>query len=125
MSLILDRVVPARRVPRPPGPSGASLLRAFTSRQPEASGDWFVRTARDHPRICYLYGGPRRHTYVVNHPDLVSEVLRTKGRVMRKGPPFQVMKELFGEQRRACLEIGIARRLRSVRVGIDEAKDVD
>ena len=97
MSLILDRVVPARRVPRPPGPSGASLLRAFTSRQPEASGDWFVRTARDHPRICYLYGGPRRHTYVVNHPDLVSEVLRTKGRVMRKGPPFQVMKELFGE----------------------------
>src|SRR5918993_1214294 len=97
MSLILAGVAPARRVPRPPGPSGASLLRAFTSRQPEASGDWFVRTARDHPRICYLYGGPRRHTYVVNHPDLVSEVLRTKGRVMRKGPPFQVMKELFGE----------------------------
>lgn len=97
MSLILDRVVPGRRVPRPPGPSGASLLRAFTSREPEASGDWFVRTARDYPRLCYLYGGPRRHTYVVNHPDLVSEVLRAKGRVMRKGPPFQVMKELFGE----------------------------
>jgi hypothetical protein len=97
MSMILERVVPTRRIPRPPGPSGASLLRAFTSRQPEASGDWFVRTAREHPRLCYLYGGPRRHTYVVNHPDLVSEVLRTKGRVMRKGPPFQVMKALFGE----------------------------
>jgi cytochrome P450 len=97
MSMIVNRRRPLRRVPRPPGPSGASLLRAFTSRQPEASGDWFVRTARDYPRICYLYGGPRRHTYVVNHPDLVAEVLRTQGRVMRKGPPFQVMKVLFGE----------------------------
>jgi cytochrome P450 len=84
------------RVPRPSGPSGISLLRAFTSHDPSRPVQWFERTAREYPRICHVWG-PGRHTYVVNEAGLVHELLHTNGRFLRKGAIFDVMKSLFGE----------------------------
>jgi cytochrome P450 len=83
-------------VPRPPGPSGISLLRAFTSSDPSDPVHWFERTAREYPGICHVWA-PGRHTYVVSDAALVHELLHTHGRYLRKGAIFEVMKSLFGE----------------------------
>ena len=84
------------RVRRPPGPSGWSLLRAFTSKDPSHPVRWFERTARAYPGVCHV-AGPGRHTYVVSDAALVHELLHRHGRFLRKGAIFDVMKALFGE----------------------------
>lgn len=83
-------------MPRPSGPPGHTLLRAFVSRDPSRPVQWFERTAREYPRICHV-PAPGRHTYVINDAELVTELLRDHGRDLRKGVIFDVMKTLFGE----------------------------
>src|SRR5947209_2784872 len=75
----------------PPGPRdwcfGLTVgLRSL--RQPLA----FLReTAREYGDIAYVRVGPY-HSYVINHPDLIREVLVTRGKQFRK---WEAQKRIF------------------------------
>jgi cytochrome P450 len=67
----------------PPGPKdwffGLSLIRHFRRRPLQ----FLTETARTYGDIVYFRVGPF-HYYLVNHPDLIREVLVTKGKSFRK-----------------------------------------
>jgi hypothetical protein len=48
-------------------------------------------TARDYGDIAYVRVGPY-HSYVINHPDLIREVLVIKGKCFRK---WEAQKRIF------------------------------
>ena len=87
---------PGERVARPPGPGGAAFVRALTARRPREPVDLFTRTARAYPRLAHtrVFG---EHVYLLNHPDLVRQVLVTAGRTTVKSRGLQVAKHLLGE----------------------------
>ena len=82
------------RVPRPPGPSGASLLTAVALGGQHLT-TFFDRAARRHPRIAHLRLGPE-HVYLLNSPDLVHEVLVRQARSTMKGRAIQATRQLLG-----------------------------
>ncbi len=82
------------RVPRPPGPSSASLLTAVALGGQHLT-TFFDRAARRHPRIAHLRLGPE-HVYLLNSPDLVHEVLVRQARSTMKGRAIQATRQLLG-----------------------------
>src|SRR5918995_588014 len=82
------------RIPRPPGPSSASLLTAVALGGQHLT-TFFDRAARRHPRIAHLRLGPE-HVYLLNSPDLVHEVLVRQARSTMKGRAIQATRQLLG-----------------------------
>lgn len=79
---------------RPPGPPGALLYAGLAlHREPPA---YFLRIAHRHPRLAHLRLGGE-HVYVLSHPDLVHELLVTRGRDLRKGRTLERIRMLLGE----------------------------
>ncbi|MFM9136384.1 MAG: cytochrome P450 [bacterium] len=82
-----------RDVARPPGPSGAQVLRNFIA------GDrapWFmVEVERDYPTLAHmrLLG---EHTYALTSPDVIVDVFIGHGRETMKGRGLQGTKAVLG-----------------------------
>lgn len=81
----------ARAVPPGPGLSGLAALRAFR-RDPIA----LLARAAACGDVSYLKL-PRFPAYLLNHPDLVRDVLVTEGHHFMKGPTMQAAKLVLGE----------------------------
>ncbi len=79
----------------PPGPKarfpGEHLL-SF-QRNPTA---FLSRMAREYGDVVYIPAGPY-HFYLLNHPDLIKQVLVTENRNFIKGPAERQGKRVFGE----------------------------
>ena len=82
-----------RRNPVPPGPdvAGLSALRRFR-REPIG----LLEEAATYGDVSYLRL-PRFPVYLLNHPDLVRDVLVGSHRSFRKGPTMQAAKRMIGE----------------------------
>jgi len=83
------------RGPFPPGPRSwipGSSLRAM-QRDPLA---FLTRVAREHGDVAHFTFGPQL-LYLINHPDLIRDVLVTKQRSFMKGRALQRTKVLLGE----------------------------
>ena len=81
--------------PFPPGPRSwvpGESLRAM-QRDPLS---FLTRIARDFGDVAHFTFGPQ-HLYLVNHPDLIRDVLVTKQRSFMKGRALQRTKLLLGE----------------------------
>ena len=82
-----------RRTPLPPGPdvAGLSALRRFR-RDPIG----LLEEAATHGDVSYLRL-PRFPVYLLNHPDLVRDVLVASNRSFRKGPTMQAARRMIGD----------------------------
>ncbi len=79
----------------PPGPrSNISLSGLLAYRRGRL--EFLQSLAQRYGDICYLKLGPH-HTYFLNHPDLIKEVLVTNSQNFVKGLALQRAKRLFGE----------------------------
>lgn len=79
----------------PPGPrSNISLSGLLAYRRGRL--EFLQSLARRYGDICYLKLGPH-HTYFLNHPDFIKEVLVTNSQNFIKGLALQRSKRLFGE----------------------------
>lgn len=80
-------------IPRPGGPSGASLVTRFL-RGGDVLG-FFDDLAIDHPRLAHLrlLG---EHLYVLTHPETIVEVMHSHGRETMKGRGLQGAKAVLG-----------------------------
>lgn len=82
-----------RDVARPPGPSGARLLRSFIFGD---DAPWFmVQLERDYPTLAHfkLIG---EHTYAMNSPEVIVDVFIGHGRETMKGRGLQGTKAVLG-----------------------------
>lgn len=79
----------------PPGPReripGATIVSFY--RDPVGS---LARMAAEHGDVAHFRWGPR-HEYLLNHPDLVEQVLVTQQRSFMKGQALQETKRILGE----------------------------
>ena len=91
----LSSDVPLSKIVRPPGPKtlvpGGHLL-AF-QRHPI---NFLMKAAGKYGDISYFRLGPQ-HAYLLNHPDLVKDVLVTRHENFIKGRALQRSKRLLGE----------------------------
>ncbi|GAB3422708.1 cytochrome P450 family protein [Flindersiella endophytica] len=78
----------------PPGPSGPLLYLGWLSRRSPTSA--LERFARDYPRLAATRIG-RHSVYLLNHPDLITELFVTNGRALRKGRSMEKIKLLLGD----------------------------
>ena len=83
---------------RPPGPRstlpGASLFGFLAFRRDPLK--FLTRAAREYGDIVHFRLGPQ-HAYLLNHPDLVKDVLVTRNDHFQKGRALQRSKRLLGE----------------------------
>lgn len=80
---------------RPPGPRRNNPLLGLLAYRRGRLG-FLQNLARRYGDICYFAIGSQR-TYLLNHPDLIKEVLITNSQNFLKGPALQRSKRLLGE----------------------------
>src|SRR5262245_33282268 len=84
----------------PPGPKHTFSGGYFVAMHP-APLQFLTRLAHDYGDICHFRIG-RQHFYLVNHPDLIKEVLVTQSNKFHKGPmafhngPLGIGRRWFG-----------------------------
>jgi cytochrome P450 len=81
-------------VTEPPGPS-FRLLGLVTIARRHLPPERFRTLTRDFPRIASLGVGAQK-VYLVSHPDLIREVLVSKGRFVEKGPALRAAGLVLG-----------------------------
>jgi cytochrome P450 len=82
-------------IPRPPGPR--SIIPGLQLRAMQRDALAFLRgVAREHGDISHFTFGPQ-HVYLVNHPELIHDVLVKYGRSFQKGRALQRTKIILGE----------------------------
>lgn len=79
----------------PPGPHTWPPLRLFFQMQRDPLA-FFTQLAHDYGDIAYFQAGPRS-IYLLNHPDLISDVLVTHDRKFQKSLALQRAKRVLGE----------------------------
>lgn len=79
----------------PPGPKSWIPGRHLRAMQRDAVG-FLRRAAAEHGDISHFTFGPQ-HVYLVNHPDMVHDVLVRYGRSFQKGRALQRTKVVLGE----------------------------
>src|SRR5262245_42980061 len=84
----------ARTTTQPPGPAGPVLYLGWLARRSPTSA--LERFAHDYPRLAGTRIG-RQPVYLLNHPDLITELFVTHGRATRKGRSMEKIKLLLGE----------------------------
>jgi cytochrome P450 len=85
----------AVRVRRPPGPRRNNPLLGLLAYR-RGRLEFLQNLARRYGDICYFTIGSEQ-VYLLNHPDLIKEVLVTNGQNFIKGPALQRSKLLLGE----------------------------
>ncbi len=89
------RVKQPRGIPRPPGPSGRALaFNTITGRRTMAAA--MAEIPRDYPRIAYMRLRSE-HAYVLTDPEVIMDLLQTRGRDTIKGRGLQVAKSVLGD----------------------------
>lgn len=88
-------MAPSEAVRRPPGPPSRPVLGLYPEfrRQP---AQFLLSVARQYGDLAYFRLG-QQHMYLLNHPDLVQEVLVTHQRSFMKSRILQRAKVLLGE----------------------------
>lgn len=81
--------------PIPPGPRTWPSLRLVFQMQRDPL-TFFTQLARDYGDIVYFQAGPRS-IYLLNHPELIQDVLVTHDRKFRKSQALQRAKRVLGE----------------------------
>ncbi|HEY6843802.1 MAG TPA: cytochrome P450 [Thermoanaerobaculia bacterium] len=81
--------------PFPPGPRSWVPGASLRAMQRDSLG-FLTRVAREFGDVAHFTFGPQ-HLYLVNHPDLIRDVLVTKQRAFMKGRALQRTKLLLGE----------------------------
>jgi cytochrome P450 len=84
----------APKVRRPPGPGRNPLLGLLAYRRGRLG--LLQDLAHRYGDICYFNIGPQQ-TYLLNHPDMIKEVLVTNSQNFIKGPALQRSKQLLGD----------------------------
>lgn len=79
----------------PPAPPALPLLGHMRAIKPDPL-NYFVNVAREFGDVVPLRVGPKR-LFMVNHPDLIHQVLASRQQSFRKGKFYQKSKPAFGE----------------------------
>ncbi len=90
----MTTVAPARNR-RPPGPKNRPFVGQLPLFRRDAPG-FLLRTAQLFGDVAYFRLGPR-HIYLLNHPDLIKDVLVTRQHDFMKSHMLQRAKSLLGE----------------------------
>jgi len=88
-------IAPPVRKQRPPGPKNRPLVGQLPLFRRDAPG-FLLRTARQFGDVAFFRLGPR-HIYLLNHPDLIKDVLVTRQHDFMKSHMLQRAKTLLGE----------------------------
>src|SRR5437763_9180059 len=90
----MTSVAPVRSL-RPPGPKNRPFIGQLPLFRRDAPG-FLLRTAHEFGDVAYFRLGPR-HIYLLNHPDLIKDVLVTRQHDFMKSHMLQRAKSLLGE----------------------------
>jgi cytochrome P450 len=83
------------RIQRPPGPKNRPLVGQLPAFRRDAPG-FLLHTARQFGDVAFFRLGPRQ-IYLLNHPDLIKDVLVTRQHDFMKSHMLQRAKTLLGE----------------------------